>query len=543
VHRQRNVRVVGVIGGQPRPVSAAQAHAYYTSGLWDDRTLGEVLAAGLAAHRDQAFVIHSTTRPWAGTLAEVGDLARRVASGLQARGVGPGTVVSFQLPNWVEAAATFYAVSMLGAIVVPIVHFYGAREVGYILRQSQPRVHITAARFGHNDYLANLEAIDHGADVVVVDAPGPDSFDALAANSPLDGPLPTDPAGPALIGYTSGTTSNPKGVVHSHRTICAEIRQLGATQPPSARPPLMGSPVGHATGMLGALLLPVDLGRPIHLIDVWDPGVVLRSMLEDGVGAGGGATFFLLSLLDHPDFSPAHLEGMRYAGMGGSAIPRAVAQRATDLGITIYRMYGSTEHPSITGCTWADPLDKRVASDGRALPGVEIRMVDDDGKDVEVGQPGEILSRGPELFVAYTDPALTARAFDGDGWYHTGDVAVADEDGFIAITDRKNDVIIRGGENISAAEVEELLLHLPGVSEVAVVAAPDARLGEHACAFVRMQPGGTAPTLQQLRASLEDSGLARQKWPEEIIEIDEFPRTPSGKVQKFVLRDRLRQRP
>ena len=531
--------VVTDIGGHARIVAPELARRYRADGWWTDRTLGQVLADGLERGRAHEFVVHSATRPWKGTFADVGDMARRAATGLQEHGVGPGTLVTFQVPNWVEAAVTFYAASMLGAVVVPIVHFYGAREVEYILRQAAPRVHVTAARFGHNDYLANLAGIDHGADVVVVDEP---SFADLLDHAPLGAPLRTDPSAPALVGYTSGTTSNPKGVVHSHRTISAEINQLGAAQAPQDRPAITGSPVGHATGMLSALLLPVDLGRPIHLLDVWDPAVVLRAIAEEGLAAGGGATFFLLSLLDHPDFTPAHLEGMRYAGMGGSAIPLAVAQRATDLGITVYRMYGSTEQPSITGCTFADPLEKRLATDGRPLPGNEIRLVDDDGKDVDPGQAGEILSRGPDCFMGYTDAALTAAAFDGDGWYHTGDIAVADEDGYIAITDRKNDVIIRGGENISAAEVEDLLLRIPGVGEAAVVGAPDDRLGERACAFIRVLPGVAAPDLAAVRASLQSAGLTRQKWPEELIEIDEFPRTPSGKVQKFVLRDRLRSR-
>jgi acyl-CoA synthetase (AMP-forming)/AMP-acid ligase II len=248
----------------------------------------------------------------------------------------------------------------------------------------------------------------------------------------------------------------------------------------------------------------------------------------------------LISLLDHPDFTDQHLARMKYAGMGGSAVPRAVAERATDLGIIVYRMYGSTEHPSITGCTHEDPLEKRLGSDGRPLPGCTIRLVDEDGKDVDPGQPGEILSRGPDRFIGYTDTALN-QAFDADGWYHTGDIAVADDDGYVTITDRKNDVIIRGGENISAAEVEDLLLHMDGVAEVAVVAAPDARLGEHACAFIRPLSGARVPTLLEVRGALEDAGLARQKWPEQIVEIAEFPRTPSGKVQKFVLRARLRE--
>jgi acyl-CoA synthetase len=157
------------------------------------------------------------------------------------------------------------------------------------------------------------------------------------------------------------------------------------------------------------------------------------------------------------------------------------------------------------------------------------------------GVPGEIYSRGPDCFPGYTDPALTKECFDADGWYATGDVGVLDDDGYLSIVDRKKDIIIRGGENVSALEVEELVLRLPGVAEVAVVAAPDARLGEHACAFLRPLPGGELPTLEAVRAHLDAAGLARQKWPEEVRVIEEFPRTPSGKVQKFALRDRLRR--
>jgi non-ribosomal peptide synthetase component E (peptide arylation enzyme) len=176
------------------------------------------------------------------------------------------------------------------------------------------------------------------------------------------------------------------------------------------------------------------------------------------------------------------------------------------------------------------------------LPGVDIRLVDEDGKDVEPGSglAGEILSRGPDLFAGYTDPALTAAAFD-DGWYVTGDVGVLDADGYLTITDRKKDIIIRGGENISAGEIEELLLHLPGVAEAAVVAAPDQRMGEHACAFVRLQPGATAPTLDSMRSHLDAAGLAKVKWPEELRVADDFPRTASGKIQKFVLRKQVRE--
>ncbi len=232
--------------------------------------------------------------------------------------------------------------------------------------------------------------------------------------------------------------------------------------PTGGPPQITGAPVGHFIGMLNAFMVPLLRDAAVNLIDVWDPGEVLRMMREEGLGVGGGATYFLTSLLDHPDFTPEHLALIPFAGLGGSAVPAAVTRRATDLGIKAFRSYGSTEHPSITGSLLDDPEVKRLTTDGRALPGVELRLDDD----------GQILSRGPDCFVGYIDPELTAAVFDEGGWYHTGDVGVLDDDGYLTITDRISDIIIRGGENISAAEIEELMMGLTGVAEVCVVAGP-----------------------------------------------------------------------
>lgn len=202
--------------------------------------------------------------------------------------------------------------------------------------------------------------------------------------------------------------------------------------------------------------------------------------------------------------------------------------------------YGSTEHPSTTMAVHSDPEEKRLYTDGRPLPGVELRLVDDERRDVKQGTPGEILSRGPDLFVGYLDETQTDAHLDADGWYATGDIGILDDSGYLTITDRKKDIIIRGGENISAAEVEEVLQQMAGVSEVAVVAAPDARYGEHGCAFVRLAAGVSAFDLADLRVHFESAGVARQKWPEELRLVDELPRTASGKIQKSVLREQIR---
>jgi acyl-CoA synthetase len=529
-----------------REVSDVDRRRFVAEGWWPDQSLGERMAGALAANSDVPFVVHSRLRPWSGTFGDILDLARRAASGLVARGVGPGDVVTFQTPNWVEGAVTFYAAALAGAVVAPIVHIYGSRETSYILRACSPRVHVTASQFGHQDFLANLQAMPDlpSMDLVVVDGSGPAGsvgFSDLLDAEPIDGPVAVDPGTPALVGWTSGTTASPKGVVHSHQTVCAEVAQLGATQPPAGRPSLIANPISHAIGMLGALLIPIDRGKPVHLLDQWDPGVVLDLIDSEDLSAGGGAPYFLTSLLDDPRCGPEHLERLHFQGMGGAPVPRAVMERATEIGLTIYSMYGSTEQPSITGCLYDDPLEKRLSTNGRPLPGCEVKLVDPEGREVRVGEPGEILSRGPECFLGYTDASLTAKVFDDEGWYHTGDIGVLDQDGYVSITDRISDVIIRGGENISAAEVEEVLMTFKGVAEVAVVAAPDPRMGEHAAAFVRMVGGGPAPGLPELRDHLDAAGVARQKWPEELTIIDDFPRTSSGKVQKYVLRRSLRE--
>ncbi len=521
-----------------REVPQPLRQRYLDEGWWTDESLGQLVAGGLERLADQPFVVHSEARPWRGTNREVDRAARSFAGSLHDRGVGPGDVVVVQLPNWREAAVAFWGCAYAGAVVVPVVHFYGPREMAHIVRVTEPALVVTPDRFGATDHLAAYAELLGGgpAPWAVVGATeaaalpaGALPFDELLDAPPVAEPVPVDPDAPAIVAFTSGTTRDPKGVVHSHRTIACEARDLAARMPPGP-PPLTGAPVGHFIGMLSAFLSPLVRAEPVHLIDVWNPGEVLRLMLDEDLGVKGGATYFITSLLDHPDFTEAHLSHMPVVGLGGSPVPVAVTERLTRLGITVHRSYGSTEHPSVTGSAADEPEVKRLTTDGHAAPGVEIRLDAD----------GQIHTRGPELFVGYTDPELTASVFDDEGWYRTGDVGVLDDDGYLTITDRTSDLIIRGGENISAQELEKLLMLLDDVAEVAVVAAPDPRLGEHAAAFLRLRDGAAAPTLADVRAHLAACGLAKQKWPESLHVAAELPRTPSGKVQKFRLRQQLR---
>jgi acyl-CoA synthetase (AMP-forming)/AMP-acid ligase II len=521
-----------------RAVSEELTAHYVSEGWWDSRSLGEMIHESLTAADQLDFNIHSALHPWRGSVGEVAHAARSFATGLRARGIGPGSIVVMQLPNWAEAAITFWGAAYAGAVVVPVVHFYGAKEVAHILRVTRPSLLITPDRFGRIDYRDSLSGVvdELGVPWAVVNASGSTlptravAFSALLDADPLNRPVSVDPDEPAIVAFTSGTTRAPKGVVHSHRSIGFEARQSAEISPKDGPPSIVGAPVGHFMGMLSALLGSLVRAVPINLLDVWNPTEVLRLMLQEGLGLSGGAPYFFTSLLEHADFTAAHLRHMPHAGLGGAPVPLTFTRRLADLGIDVMRSYGSTEHPTITGCTFDEPADKRMTTDGHSLPGVEVRVDDD----------GQIFSRGPDLFLGYTDADLTAGAFDDDGWYRTGDVGALDSEGFLTITDRISDVIIRGGENISAQEVEELLLQIPGVAEVAVVAEPDDRFGERAVAVVRPPADTPPPDLDHIRTRLASAGLAKQKWPESVRTVADFPRTPSGKVQKFKLRAQLR---
>jgi acyl-CoA synthetase (AMP-forming)/AMP-acid ligase II len=549
---------------QLRYPSLDLARHYKNSDWWNDDTLTEIAYRGVKDASAVRCRVRSRVHPFVGTIGDVGDMGRRLAGALVRHGIVPGDVVAFQLPNWAEAVACFYGLLPLGVVLIPIVHIYGSKEVGHILRQSGARVLITADHFARQDYVANLEAglpdlPDLELVVVVPAEAGPipqlattvlSWSQALELGDPPDRPIRVDPDTPAIVGYTSGTTADPKGVIHTHRSFLADRRTWASflAQDTSAAPVrptanITRSPVGHITG-LSSVMSPLFGKTPLDLIDAWDPATVLAAMAQDAVALQGGPPFFLLSLLDHPDFDPqVHLPYVARLTMGGAPVPAEVARRATELGISIVRAYGSTEHPSTTGSVHTDPMEKKNFTDGRIMPGSEIRLLDPDGHPVPVGQPGEIHSRGPELFVGYVDPALTAEAIDADGWYDTGDTGYLDPEGYLTITDRKKDIIIRGGENISAAEVEELMATITGVAEVAVVAAPDARYGEHGAAVIRLLPDAPTFVLESVRSHLETGGLARQKWPEELHFVDEFPRTASGKIQKHVLRASLQAGP
>jgi len=326
-------------------------------------------------------------------------------------------------------------------------------------------------------------------------------------------------------------------VQHTHTTLLAELRtRLTGVADDSVI--LAAFPSGHIAGTLGLLRMLLQ-GMPHVVMDAWDAATAARLINESGVTATGGTPFFLTTLLDLA--GEIDLSSLREYGVGGASVPPSVIERAHEHGIMAFRAYGSSEHPSISGGSSEDALDKRARTDGRLLEGVEVRVVDDALQDLPAGRPGEILSRGPELFVGYRDSALDTDAFVPGGWFRTGDVGVLDHDSYLTITDRRKDLIIRGGENLSSKLIEDILAEHEAVAEAAVVAAPDPLYGERVCAFVVLRSAATL-SLNDIRAHFSVAGTARHLTPERLEIVDDLPRTATGKVRKDQLRGRLNSR-
>jgi acyl-CoA synthetase (AMP-forming)/AMP-acid ligase II len=375
-------------------------------------------------------------------------------------------------------------------------------------------------------------------------ADGMKSFSALTENDwetragrPV---LPgTDPNTVHEVVFTSGTTGEPKGVMHTPNTILANVGpMIERLRMTSDEVVLMSSTLGHQTAYLYAYAMTVVLGATTVWLDIWNPATAAQLIAEHQVTFTMGATPFLNDLTYLPgehDFS-----SLRLFVSAGAAIPRPLVRDArARFGCAISAGWGMSENGLVSCNAPDDPEEKVVTTDGAPLRGMELRVVDDDERDVPPGREGELLVRGASQFVGYLKrPQFTKDAHTADGWFRTGDRATLDRDGYVAITGRSKDIIIRGGENIPVVEVENALFTHPKVAGVAIVAMPDPRLGERACAFVIPKPG-EAPTLAELVKFLDERGLARQKFPERLELVTEFPMTPSGKVQKYRLRERV----
>ncbi|HWD03615.1 MAG TPA: AMP-binding protein [Amycolatopsis sp.] len=508
-------------------------------GFWAGNLVDGYLTDVATRTPDKVAVI-DRGRSW--TYRELDRAVNRLASALSARGLGRGDVVSWMLPNWAEAIVVHLAAMRLGAVSNPIIPIYRHKETAFILRQAASKVIVVPSHFRGFDYPGMIDDIRAEVPelrtVVVVGAESGDvhlRFEDLLDEGraePLDHG-PRDANDIALLLYTSGTTSAPKGALHSHNTLDYENRSIIDFFGLSATDVVfMPSPVGHIIGVLYGMQLPFMLGSTVVLLDVWRPERALELIQEHACSFVVAATPFLYGILHDPALSRCDVSSLRVFACGGADVPPELIRTATStLRCTVSRGYGSTEYPTATAANSSDLVSKRAQTDGRAIGEAELRLAPD----------GELQVRGPELFLGYLDGSLNADAFTDDGWFRTGDLARIDTDGYVEIIGRQKDIIIRGGENISAKEIEDNLFEHPKIADVAAVSSPDPVLGERVCAVVVPEPGASV-TLPEIVEWLTARQMARQKLPESLLVLDELPRNPSGKVQKFKLRDMTRER-
>jgi non-ribosomal peptide synthetase component E (peptide arylation enzyme) len=532
------------ISGWSIALDEAAAAGWKASGAWRGRTIADD-ARERAARTPDAVCLTEGSRHL--TFAEALSASEQVAAGLWSLGVRPGDVVSFQLPNWIEAATLNIAASLIGAVVNPIVPIYREKETAEILADCGARVFVVPQTWRGFDHAGmalrlrrDLPALKH---VVVARPDGPAPKGALAFEQllALGSPRPDwprqDPDAVKFALYTSGTTGRAKGVLHTHNSLASALigcmSYWGITGEDVI---LMPSPVSHVTGYLWGLEAAFCWGTRTLLMDRWDPAEAVRLIDRHGVTMTVSATPFLKDLLDAAQAAGTNLPSLRIFGCGGASVPPDLIRRAHVVlaQARAFRVYGASEALMIgRGFVEADTADLAADTDGRIVD-FDVRVIDEEGHPLPDGQEGEIIARGPARFVGYVDAAETHKSIDAEGFFRTGDLGVRTAQDAILITGRRKDLINRGGEKLSAREIEDLLMHHPAILEVAAVAMPHERLGETTCAFVI--PRATTPTLDQVVAFLEKAGVARQKFPERLEILPDFPRTPAGKVKKDVLR-------
>ncbi|WP_299950495.1 class I adenylate-forming enzyme family protein [uncultured Modestobacter sp.] len=480
------------------------------------------------------------------TYREIRESAERVAAGLLAQGIRPGTVVSWQLPSRVETIVLFFALSRLGAVQNPLIMMLREQEVGFIARQAGSRLLVVPSVFRgtvHGAMAAFVAADQSGLEVLVVDRDLPEGDPGtLPPEPPRSGPDGRPPV--RWLFYTSGTTAEPKGAQHTDQgllaaadTFCRAVAPVPADRTASL------APMAHVGGVLHVLSA-LATGSSILITDVFDPASTPEQLGEQRVTLGGSGVPFIKAYLQRQRQQPGTpmFPDVRAWLVGGSPRPPSFhTQVKTELGgVGVLSGYGLTECPYLSWAAVTDDEADLISTEGRPPAGTEVVVVRPDGSRAESGEVGELRVRAPQLTVGYVDAALDADAFDEDGYFRTGDLARIDARGYLTITGRIKDVIIRNMENISAREVEDRLMDFPGLAEVAVIGLPDDATGERVCAVVVPEPGRPVPTLAELCAHLADRGLNPRKLPVQVEVVEALPRNAMGKVMKPQLRSRVR---
>lgn len=527
----------------------------YACGAWNDMIITDYLdkAVACAPHKT-ALVEYRVQNGERLTLTyeTLNQRVARMAAGLVALGVEPGDVVSCQLPNWWQMNALFLACARIGAVINPLMPIFREHELRFMLAHARSRVLVIPQHFRNFDHQQMIEGLRSElpdlAHVLVVGGEDEQSFERVLLERAWEDeydlaqlfaerrPSPDDVV---QVIYTSGTTGTPKGVMHTCNTLLSHIRQFSERHGLSERDSiLMPSPLAHQLGFLYGLMTPIYLGASTILQDIWNPLFAVHIIAQERPGLTLGSTPFLADLMEVASDYREQLSSLKIFISAGAPIPGALVEKAAGLLDTrIVSAWGMTENGAVTTTRPEDPPHMAVVSDGLPLTHTEVRVVGEDGQTLPANQEGDLLVRGSSLFVGYLgEPELYG--VDAEGWFPTGDIARMSVDGYIRITGRSKDIVIRGGENIPVAEIENLLYRHPAIRSAALVGAPDARLGERLCAYITLHDGQAQPlSLADVTAYLQEQQLTRQYLPEYLEVMDELPRTPSGKIQKFRLRE------
>ncbi len=526
-------------------------------GFWHDRTINDSLDACVAQCPDKlalTAVQVETGNVQRFTYRELARMADRIAVGLSRLGVGKNDIVACQLPNWWQFTLVYLACSRIGAVMNPLMHIFRERELSLMLQHGEAKVMIAPKTFRGFDFekmITDLQpSLPHLKHVVAVGGQGANSFEALLSGPAWeDAPDAQDiltryrpgPDDVTQLIYTSGTTGEPKGVMHSANTVMANIIPYAQRLRLDAEDVvLMASPMAHQTGFMYGLMMPIMLKSSVVLQDIWEPKKAIELIRTEGVTFTMASTPFLTDLAKTVTETGQGVPTLRTFLCAGAPIPGPLVEQArAALGAKIVSAWGMTENGAVTLTKLDDDDERSFSTDGCPLPGVEVKVVDGDDKPLPVGETGKLMLRSCSNFGGYLHrPHLNGT--DANDWFDTGDLARIDAQGYIRITGRSKDVIIRGGENIPVVEIESLLYRHPAVAMAAIVAYPDERLGERACAVVVPKTGQTID-LPAVVEYLKAQKVAVQYIPERLVVMDAMPATPSGKIQKFKLRELMRQ--
>lgn len=541
-----------------RGVIAAPAEmrsAWRASGWWGDHCLLDWWSLAVAARPDAPAVVDRAGTAY--TYAQADAVSSRIASWLTDRGTGPGDIVPVQLPNWSPFLPVLIAVMKTGATITPLSPNLRHSEWANALDLCAPRVAVMPTRFRrtvHSALARELLGEDNALESVLLVGPrehdGPEAGlphieDVVRTSPPLARRAWARSRGDdiAAVLFTSGSEAAPKGVMLSHNNVIASENAFAYGLRLGAEDSIfMPSPLGHATGFLHGVVMPILTRGASILCDSTDGAEMSRMLVGHGATCGMSVPAVVDTILCSCQEHSADLARLRFLCCGGAPVPRRLLERARGLGVRLYSVYGSTEHAPHTMTTSQDPDERVLSTDGCACAGAEVRIVDPVTRTVlPAGAEGEEASRGPAVFSGYLGrPDLTGKVLDDEGWYYSGDLAVMDAEGYIRISGRRKDLIIRGGENISPSEVEGVLMGHPAIAAATVVPVPDPVLGERALACIARRPGAPKIDVPALREWFIDQGVAKFKIPEYVEHLEEMPLTSAGKVDRVALRRRAR---